>query len=122
MKRWMLVGVAGVFATAVVAQELSPVRMTVVPVSNRKLGGSQPGALQPMGGQQAGAGRYLRITILNVTTKPLTGVTVRWGILKSMPQHAMTSTFGNMRRQTVPVVAFGGQETFDFKPRQEKIF
>jgi hypothetical protein len=122
MRRLILTGVAGVFATVVVAQELSPVRMTVVPMSNRKASGSQPGALQPMGGQQAGAGRYLRVTILNLTTKPLTGVTVRWGILKSMPQHATTSTFGNMRTQTVPVIAFGGQETLDLNPRQEKIF
>jgi len=121
MKRLILMGIACVSATAVLAQELSPVRMTVVPVSNRKTSESQTTALQPMGGQQAGAGRYLRVTILNVTTKPLMGVTMRWGILKSMPQHATTSTFGNMRRQTVPVVAFGGQETFDFKPRQEKI-
>lgn len=122
MRRSILACIAGVFATVVVAQELSPVRMAIVPVSNRKMSGSQSVALQPMGGQQSGAGRYLRITILNVTTKPLTGVTVRWGILKSMPQHAVTTTFGNMRRQTVPVVAFGGQDTFDFKPRQEKVF
>jgi hypothetical protein len=39
-----------------------------------------------------------------------------------MPQHSTTRVRGNMIGTFIPIVAFGGHEILDFKPREEKVF
>ncbi|MBM3887837.1 MAG: hypothetical protein FJ388_01790 [Verrucomicrobia bacterium] len=119
MKSFSSLLLAFVAASSAFAQ-ISPVQMNVQPFNNRKdAGPAVPGGPPAATGGQPALGRYLRISVRNIGANPLSEVTVRWGIMRSMRTYTSTST-ALYQQRTFPV-AFGGQETFDLKPRQEKV-
>ncbi len=62
--------------------------------------------------------RALEITLKNTTPKPVTGVTVRWGIVKTRTGYSYSSRDNDRNWHER---AFGGEEKLDLKPLEQKI-
>lgn len=95
---------------SVSAQMVVPVQLDVKPVSRKRASG---------GGfyySNVQTGRALQITIQNTSPKPVTGVTVRWGIVKTRSRVYSSDSQRNWRER-----AFGAEEKLDLKPREQKI-
>ena len=86
------------------------VQLTVQAVSHRKGvgGGYSYSSMQ--------SSRALEITIKNTTPKPVTGVTVRWGIVKTRTGYYYHDSDRNWHER-----AFGGEEKLDLRPLEQKV-
>ena len=60
--------------------------------------------------------RALQITIQNTSPRPVTGVMVRWGIVKTQSRIYTSDSQRNWRER-----AFGAEEKLELKPREQKV-
>lgn len=96
-------------STAVSVQ--AQIQLTVQAVSHRKgVGGGYTYT-------STQSSRALEITLKNTTSKPVTGVTVRWGIVKTRSGHYNYRDSDRNWHER----AFGGEEKLDLKPLEQKI-
>jgi len=96
-----------------VSAQFSPLQLTVQRITKKTDSGERHEARGSVTVIYAGdysANMALRITVKNTSTKPLEGLTLRWGIVKSQ----VTGY-----RQTGDV-AYGGEQPLDLKPTESK--
>jgi hypothetical protein len=104
-KHWMVLAVFCGAILPVAAQMAVPLQLDVKPITrNKGVGG---GYFY----NNTQSKRALQITIQNTSPRPVTGVKVRWAIVK---MRVRASSDWHER-------AFGAEETFDLKPREQKI-
>ncbi|MBI5685353.1 MAG: hypothetical protein HZC54_09735 [Verrucomicrobia bacterium] len=92
------------------AAQMVPVQLDVKPVSRKR--GTGGGVYY----SNVQTGRALQITIQNTSPKPVTGVTVRWGVVKTRSRVYSSDSQRNWRER-----AFGAEEKLDLKPREQKV-
>ena len=110
MRRLFLLLLAAGLAAPLCAQ--SPLQMRVERVSKKRDSGERSDGLFIYAADYA-ASMALRITVTNTVPKPVTGVKVRWGIVK-MQVRGYSATHG-------VDVAYGAEQVFDLKPMEKKI-
>lgn len=110
MKKLIVLLVLCGMALPLVAQ-MVPLQLDVKPVTRKRASGS--GAYY----SNIQSGRALQITIQNTSPKPITGVTVRWGIVKTQSRVYFSSDSQRNWRER----AFGAEEKLDLKPREQKV-
>jgi len=92
------------------AAQMVPLQLDVKPASRKR--GTGSGSYY----SNIQASRALQITIQNTSPKPVTGVTVRWGVVKTRVRAYFSDSQQNWRER-----AFGAEEKLDLKPREQKI-
>lgn len=110
MKRLMILLVLCGAVLPVAAQMTVPLQLDVKPLTRKRASGS--GAFY----SNIQASRALQITIQNTSPKPVTEVTVRWGIVKTRSRIYSSDSQQNWRER-----AFGAEEKLDLKPREQKV-
>jgi len=95
----------------VAAQMVVPLQLDVKPVTRKK--GLENSYFRNTTQSQ----RALQITVQNTSVKPVTDVMVRWGIVKTRNSSITYSDSSRNWRER----AFGAEEKFDLKPREQKI-
>ncbi|MFA6563619.1 MAG: hypothetical protein WCV00_17065 [Verrucomicrobiia bacterium] len=89
--------------------QMVPLQLDVKPISRKR--GTGSGSYY----SNVQTGRALQITIQNTSPKPVTGVTVRWGVVKTRSRVYSSDSQRNWRER-----AFGAEEKLDLKPREQK--
>lgn len=108
MKKLIVLLVVCGLAMPLAAQLAVPLQLDVKQLSRKRAsgGGNYYSNVQ--------SGRALQITIKNTSPKPVSGITVRWGIVKTRSR-IIDSNRGWRER------AFGAEEKLDLKPLEQKI-
>lgn len=105
MKRWTIFAAILGFVLSAAAQ-FSPVQMEVRPLISKKdtsVGYSNQATFTHT--------RALRITLKNTSPQPVSGITVRWGVVK----------IGQDTYRPMPPTAFGEEQTVDLKGLESKV-
>jgi hypothetical protein len=92
------------------AAQMVPLQLDVKPVSRKRSSGS--GIYH----SNVQAGRALQIAIQNTSPRPVGGITVRWGIVKTRTHVSSSDSQRNWRER-----AFGGEEKCDLQARERKV-